>query len=155
MAHRHNLHFHLYAAVEDAPARLGSHVRIAPNHISVLDPRTPEEIYGHGTNAKRKMLAHTFAAKTVVSFEPLLHKNLAVFRKQLDWHANAGTQANMRLILNYFLIDLFGQLLYGHKLGCLERGDDRLDAETKDGRIYKVPFIQCYSTQTSLIPFSP
>jgi benzoate 4-monooxygenase len=47
----------------------------------------------------------------------------------------------MRL-LNYSLVDLFGRLLYGHKLGCLRRNDDLLEAETPDGRIYRAPLIQ-------------
>jgi benzoate 4-monooxygenase len=45
-------------------------------------------------------------------------------------------------VLNYFLIDVFGKILYGHDLGCLERNNDLLLAESKDGRLYRVPFIQ-------------
>ncbi|KNG90454.1 hypothetical protein ANOM_001246 [Aspergillus nomiae NRRL 13137] len=164
----HNVRFKHYAAVHDAHKRLGTHVRIAPNHISILDPRAPQQIYGHGANmlkadwydaaagphrnladtrdksehqAKRKMLAHTFAAKTVVAFEPLLQENLSNLLNVLDRHEAAGETANIRRLLNYMLIDIFGQLLYGHKLGCLERGDDLLVAESKDGRTYKAPFI--------------
>ncbi|KGO51285.1 Cytochrome P450 [Penicillium expansum] len=165
----HNLRWNHYAAVHEAHQQLGTHVRIAPNHISILDPMAPHQIYGHGANmlkdiwydagagphrnladardkaehqAKRKMFAHTFAAKTVVGFEPQLRENISALLEVLDRHEAAGTKANMRRLLNYFLIDLFGQLLYGHKLGCLERNDDLLEAESKDGRIYRVPFIQ-------------
>ncbi|KAL3440132.1 cytochrome P450 [Aspergillus insuetus] len=164
----HNLQFKHYAAVHEAHERLGTHVRIAPNHISILDPHAPQQIYGHGTNmlkadwydaaagphrnladtrnkaehqAKRKMLAHTFAAKAVVAFEPLLQENLANLLSMLDRHAAQGRKANMRRLLNYMLIDIFGQLLYGHRLGCLDRGDDLLVAESKDGKTYSAPFI--------------
>ncbi|CRL22992.1 Cytochrome P450 [Penicillium camemberti] len=164
-----NLRWNHYAAIHDAHRRLGTHVRIAPNHISILDPMAPQQIYGHGANmlkdiwydaaagphrnlsdardkaehqAKRKMFAHTFAAKTVVGFEPQLRENISTLLDVLDRHEAEGTKANMRRLLNYFLVDLFGQLLYGHKLGCLERNDDLLVAESKDGRIYRVPFIQ-------------
>ncbi|KAI8710999.1 Cytochrome P450 [Fusarium sp. LHS14.1] len=182
----HNLHYNHYAAVDNAHKRLGTHVRIAPNHISIFDPRAPNEVYGHGANmfkeawydagagahrnladtrvkvehqAKRKMLAHAFAAKTVVGLEPILVETLSIFMKQMDKHATAGTRFNMRLMLNYFTIDLFGNLLYGHKLGCLERENDLLDAESpRDGRIYKVPFIQSLLDATvvnTVLAFAP
>lgn len=165
----HNLHYNHYAAVDDAHKRLGSHVRISRNHISVLDPQAAYEIYGHGANmlkdawydagagahrnladtrnkaehqAKRKTLAHAFAAKTVTNFEPILQDTITALMAQLDGHASAGTKTNMRLLLNYFTIDLFGQILFGHKLGCLQRGDDLLIAESEDGRLYNAPFIQ-------------
>lgn len=48
----------------------------------------------------------------------------------------------MRRLINYFTIDLFGQVLFGHKLGCLRRGNDNLVAESKAGRLYEAPFIQ-------------
>jgi cytochrome P450 len=49
---------------------------------------------------------------------------------------------NMRRYLNYYTIDLFSELLYGHTFGCLERGNDLVDAETPEGKVYKVPFIK-------------
>lgn len=163
----HNLRWKHYAAVHRAHQQLGTHVRIAPNHISILDPRAPQQIYGHGANmmkdvwydagagphrnladardktehqGKRKMFAHTFAAKTVIGFEPQLRDTISSLVRLLD--REPGTEVNMRRILNYFLIDVFGKILYGHDLGCLERNDDQLIAESKDGRIYRVPFIQ-------------
>ena len=176
----HNFWWKHYAAVHDAHRRLGTHVRIAPNHISILDPRAPQQIYGHGANmlkadwydaaagphrnladtrdktehqGKRKMFAHTFAAKTVVGFEPLLRENITCFMELLDRREAAGEKTNMRRVLNYFLIDVFGQLLYGHKLGCLERCDDNLVAESKDGRIYKAPFIDSLLDSTVINNF--
>ncbi|VUC22947.1 unnamed protein product [Clonostachys rosea] len=165
----HNIHQRHYVAVHEAHKRLGTHVRIAPDHISILEPGVANEVYGHGANmlkagfydggagvhrnladtrdkpehqAKRKMLAHVFAAKTVVSFEPLLVKTMDAFMEQIDSHSKSGTKIDMRLFLNYFTIDLFGRLLYGHELGCLARGNDLLDAEAQNGAVYKVPFIQ-------------
>jgi cytochrome P450 len=165
---RHNLAKKHYLAVHRAHEDLGSHVRIAPNHISVLDPRAPYDIYGHGANmlkegwydasagphrnlsdardksehqAKRKMLAHTFAAKTVLKFEPLLQEKILALRGQLDSHAASGQTVNVRRYLNFFTIDFFGKLLYGAEFGCLERGDDQLCSETKAGHFKKTPFI--------------
>lgn len=181
----HNFNWNHYAAVDDAHKRLGTHVRIAPNHISILDPRAPNDVYGHGANmlkeewydagageyknladtrvksehqAKRKALAHAFAAKTVIGLEPVLVETLSVFTSQLNKHAAAGTKVNMRMMLNYFTVDLFGKLLYGHKLGCLDREDDLLDAENPDGSLYKVPFVQSLLDATiinTFLAFSP
>ncbi|KAH7118641.1 cytochrome P450 [Dactylonectria estremocensis] len=164
----HNVNWNHYAAVHQAHERYGAHVRIAPNHVSILDARAPYEIYGHGANmlkegwydagagahrnlsdtrdkaehqAKRKMLAHAFAAKTVTELEPVLQETIHAMLTQLDGHIAAGTKPNMRRLLNYFTIDLFGQLLFSTNLGCLDRGDDLLVAESKDGRLYRAPFI--------------
>lgn len=37
---------------------------------------------------------------------------------------------------------MFAELLYGHSLGCLERGDDMVDAQIPEGKVYKVLFIK-------------
>lgn len=113
----HNIYLSHYQAVDDAHERFDWHVRIAPNHISILDPRAPNKVYGHGANlmkegfydvgpgvhrnladtrdkpehqAKRKVLAHTFVAKTVVGFEPVLVNALSAFMTQSDRQAAAG-----------------------------------------------------------------
>lgn len=181
----HNIHMRHYAAVDEAHKKLGTHVRIAPNHISILHPDAPGEIYGHGAGmlkdawydagagvhrniadtrnkaehqAKRKVLAHAFAAKTVISLEPLLVETMKLLMAKMDLHAKNGQQVNMRRLLNYFTIDLFGLLLYSRQLGCLGRGDDMLDAERPDGTIYKVPFIDSLLQVTvvnTLLAFSP
>lgn len=182
---QHNLAKKHYLAVHNAHERLGTHVRIAPNHISVLDARAPYDIYGHGANmlkeawydaaagphrnladardkvehqAKRKMLAHTFAPKTVMKFEPVLQERIRALRDQLDSHAASGGDINMRWYLNFFTIDFFGKILYGADFGCLERGDDKLCAETKAGDVYKVPFIDSLLDATvinTLLAFDP
>jgi hypothetical protein len=48
----------------------------------------------------------------------------------------------MRQYLNYFTIDVFSRLLYSESMGCLERGNDIVTAETEDGKTYQVPFIK-------------
>jgi cytochrome P450 len=92
--------------------------------------------------AKRKMLAHFFAQKTIVGLEPVINKTTAVLVAQIDKHIASSENINMRRYLNYYTIDLFCQLLYGHTLGCLDRGNDIVEAETRDGKVYKVPFIK-------------
>ena len=169
-----------YLAVHEAHKQLGTHVRIAPNHISILHPDAPNQVYGHGANmmkegwydagagahrnladardklehqSKRKMLAHVFAAKTVIEFQPLLVETLISLREQLDKCISSENMIDMRLYLNFLTIDLFGKLLYGVQLDCLSRGDDLLDAEDASGRIYKVPFIQSLLDATVINTF--
>src|ERR1700753_3599457 len=158
----HNLRRQHYRAVHEAHQRLGSHVRIGPNHVSISDPRAMSDIYGHGANMlkegfydggagefrnmadarvkaehqrKRKMIAHIFAQKTIQGLEPAVRGTIAVLVEQLDNHADEGRAINLRRYLNYFTIDFFSQLVYGESLGCVERGSDIVSAETKDGKV--------------------
>ncbi|KAM5345236.1 hypothetical protein ACJ41O_011098 [Fusarium nematophilum] len=121
--------------------KLGSHERISPNHVSILDPWTTYEIYGHGANMLKEGWYGAGAAKTVIGLEPILKDTVGALMAEIGRHIAAGTRPNMRRLVNYFTIDLFGQILFGHQLGCLDRGDDLLVADAKDGRLYKAPFI--------------
>ena len=44
----HNLQHNHYLVVHDAHKRLGTHVRIGPNHISVNSPSAMADLHGHG-----------------------------------------------------------------------------------------------------------
>ncbi|KAK2590411.1 hypothetical protein QQS21_011916 [Conoideocrella luteorostrata] len=174
---RHNLQAKHYLAVHHAHKELGTHVRIAPNHVSILDPRAPHDVYGHGANmlkdawydaaagvhrnladtrvksehqAKRKLLSHAFAAKSVTALEPVLVETITSLHTVLRSHATSNEEVNLRMVLNYFTIDLFGRILYSARLDCLERGNDMLAAETKGGTFYKAPFIQSLLDATVL-----
>lgn len=156
-------------AIHHAHKQLGSHVRIAPNHIAVLSEDAVIDIYGHGTGmlkdiwydggagdfrhmadvrvkaehqAKRKLLAHVFAQKIIANLEPVVAGTVSTLMAQVDRHIGAGKTINTRRFMNYFAIDLFGKLLYSRHLGCLERGDDDVTAETPGGRTYTAPFIR-------------
>ncbi|OQV05294.1 hypothetical protein CLAIMM_10060 [Cladophialophora immunda] len=166
---RHNINKRHFVAIHQAHRDLGTHVRIAPNHISISDPKAMNDIYGHGANflkdawydggagehrnmgdtrvkaehqAKRKMFAHVFAQKTIASLEPVVTQKAAMLVHEIDRKAEAGQEINIRRYLNYFTIDLITELLYGESLGCLERGDDVVDAETREGKLYKTGLIQ-------------
>jgi len=170
-----NLQFKHYLAIHEAHTQLGTHIRIAPNHISISDPNAMNDIYGHGANflkdawydggagvfrnmadsrikaehqAKRKKLAHVFAQKTIATLEPVITDTVASLLTQIDQHAEKGQSINIRRYLNYFTIDVFSRLLYGETQGCLERGNDIVEAETRDGNIYKVPFIKSLHNAT-------
>jgi cytochrome P450 len=164
-----NLQYQHFIAVHEAHQKLGTHVRIAPSHISISDPKAMSDIYGHGAGmlkdawydggageyrhmadatvkaehqAKRKMLAHVFAQKTIADLEPVISDTVGVLLTQVDKCATEGRPINMRRYLNYFTIDVFSRLLYSDSMGCLERGNDMVDAETPEGEVYKTPFIK-------------
>ncbi|KAF3003996.1 hypothetical protein E8E14_008164 [Neopestalotiopsis sp. 37M] len=175
----HNINWRHYLVVEEAHQRFGSHVRISPNHISILDPRAAVEIYGHGANmqkegwydagagphrnmsdtrdkaqhqSKRKLFAHAFAARAVTSLEPELQKTIASLKSRLDVHISTSpeTPLDMRYLINLFTIDLIASLLFGHELGCLGRGDDILTAEAPGKQLYKSDFIESLLDATVL-----
>jgi cytochrome P450 len=170
-----NLKCRHFLAVHDAHRKLGTHVRIAPNHVSIADPQAMNDIYGHGANmlkdawydggagvyrnmadarikaehqAKRKMLAHLFAQKTIAGLEPVVVNTTAILAAQIEEHVSAGKTINLRRYMNYYTIDLFSELLYGNTLGCLERGNDLVNAETPEGKVYQVPFIKSLHQST-------
>lgn len=165
----HSIHYNHYRAVDQAHKELGTHVRISPNHLSVSDPRASANIYGHGANmmkegfydaaagphrnladardkhehqAKRKMLAHAFAHKTIVGLEPLLRQSLQTLIDAVESHVESGEMMNMRDYFNYFTIDLLGLILYSTHFDCVARGSDIVDAVNKEGLVYKTPFIK-------------
>ncbi|KAK0638420.1 Benzoate 4-monooxygenase [Lasiodiplodia hormozganensis] len=171
----HNLRLSHYQAIDRAHRDLGTHVRIAPNHISISDPAAMQQIYGHGANflkdgwydggagefrnisdardkaqhqERRKMLAHVFAQKTIVQLEPIVAETVATLAKQVDMHAVEGRDINIRRYLNYFTIDFFSRLVWGWTQGCLERGNDVVCAETTDGKLYTVDFIKALHDAT-------
>jgi cytochrome P450 len=164
-----NLQYQHFIAVHEAHQKLGTHIRIAPNHISISDPKAMADIYGHGAGmlkdawydggageyrhmadatvkaehqAKRKMLAHVFAQKTIANLEPVISDTVGMLVTQVDKCATEGRSINIRRYLNYFTIDVFSRLLYSDSMGCLERGNDMVDAETREGKVYKTPFIK-------------
>jgi len=83
-----------------------------------------------------------FAQKTIASLEPVVLAKVSVLIEEIDKKILEGGKINMRRYLNYFTIDLISELLYGESLGCLQRGNDTVNAETKDGMVYQVPFIK-------------
>ncbi|KAH6981572.1 cytochrome P450 [Ilyonectria sp. MPI-CAGE-AT-0026] len=173
----HNVKYRHYSAVHNAHEELGSHVRIAPNHVSISDPRAVHDIYGHGANflkdawydggagewrhmadarvkeehqRKRKLLAHVFAQKSLNELEPVIAETLSTLVCQINKHIEGNRVMNMRRYLNYFTIDAFSKMLYSESLHCLDRGDDIVNAETPQGKIYKVPFIKSLHDSTHI-----
>lgn len=96
----------------DLTASAGPVVRIAPNHVSIADAAALQIVYGHSAGIlkadlydvfnpfgrttlfttrsreeharKRKIVAHTFAQKTVLEFEPIVQRYIHAVVKQWD-----------------------------------------------------------------------
>jgi cytochrome P450 len=96
------------------------------------------------------MFAHVFAQKTIASLEPVVTEKAAVLVREIDRKAEVGKVINIRRYLNYFTIDLITELHYGESLGCLERGSDVVDAETRQGKIYRTGLIQSLHRSMSI-----
>ena len=172
-----NLKYQHFKAIHGAHEQLGSHVRIAPNHISVSDPRAMTDIYGHGAGllkdawydggagefrhmadtrnkaehqSKRKLLAHVFASKTIANLEPIISDTISTMLLQIDQFACNRQPINMRRYLNYYTIDTFSRLLTSKSLGCLSRGNDVVSASTPSRKTYQVPFIKSLHDATHI-----
>lgn len=175
-----NLRYRHYLSIHEAHKTLGTHVRIAPKHISISDPRALNEIYGHGANMlkdpwydggagefrhmadarvksehqnKRRMLAHVFAQKTIADLEPVISDVIGVMVAQLNKKVDKAETVNMRRYLNFFTIDVFSRLLFNESLGCLERGNDMVQAAGPDGKVTEVPFVKTLNDATHINTF--
>ncbi|KAK1774745.1 cytochrome P450 [Copromyces sp. CBS 386.78] len=146
-----------YERVDELHKKLGPVVRIQPNHVSILDDAAIPTIYGHGNgflksdfydafvsirrglfnsrdraehSRKRKIVSHTFSAKSVLQFEPYMHSNLELFVKQWDNmiknSKNADKTARLDCLewFNYLAFDVIGDLAFGQPFGMLSSGAD-------------------------------
>ncbi|EPS95052.1 hypothetical protein FOMPIDRAFT_1133122 [Fomitopsis schrenkii] len=99
-------------SVEDVHIKYGPIVRIAPNHISIADPKALATVYGHSTGftksnwydvfsnfavtnifntksrsehaRKRRMEAHMFAPQSIRAVEPISHAHVNELLRQWD-----------------------------------------------------------------------
>ncbi|KAJ5546673.1 cytochrome P450 benzoate 4-monooxygenase [Penicillium frequentans] len=147
-----------YLSVDEAHKKYGKVVRIAPKHVSVADDAAIQAIYGHGNGflkadfydafvsirrglfntrnraehtRKRKIVSHTFSAKSIGQFEQYIHANLELFVEQ--WNKLATLQANPKTgyasidalnWFNYLAFDIIGDLAFGAPFGMLKNGKD-------------------------------
>ncbi|KAK5652132.1 hypothetical protein OQA88_10774 [Cercophora sp. LCS_1] len=151
-----------YKTVDALHKSLGPIVRIQPNHISIADDAAIPLIYGHGNGflkssfydafvsirrglfntrdraehtRKRKIVSHTFSAKSVAQFEPYIHANLELFVKQWDDLANrsphpGGAHLDCLNWFNYLAFDVIGDLAFGAPFGMLSSGADMAEVRS-------------------------
>lgn len=153
-------HGQRYAVVDQLHKKLGLMVRLQPNHISIASDDAIKPIYGHGNGflksdfydafvsirrglfntrdrtehtRKRKMVSHTFSAKSIREFEPYMQDNLQLFVKQWDalidkakMDPSSGGKAKIDCLdwFNYLAFDMIGDLAFGAPFGMLQAGAD-------------------------------
>lgn len=91
---------------------------------------------------KRKRMAHLFSQKSISEIEPLIAERAAALFQCVSDAAKQPRPLNMRRYVNYFTIDVITAVLFGETTGCLERGNDIVNAKTGSGEIYRAPLIQ-------------
>ncbi|KAJ5609072.1 Benzoate 4-monooxygenase [Penicillium herquei] len=147
-----------YLSVDEAHQKYGKVVRIAPNHVSIADDAAIQVIYGHGNGflkadfydafvsirrglfntrnraehtRKRKIVSHTFSAKSIGQFEQYIHANVKLFVDQ--WNKLAELETNPKTgyasidalnWFNYLAFDIIGDLAFGAPFGMLKNGKD-------------------------------
>ncbi|CAE6351790.1 unnamed protein product [Rhizoctonia solani] len=109
-------------AVHELHQKYGKLVRIAPNHISVADPKALEVIYAHGNGTlktefydafvsirpglfntrdraahtrKRKLVSHIFSQQNVLLFEPHVRRHVRAFCAQWDMRCARATAGEL------------------------------------------------------------
>ncbi|CAE6395358.1 unnamed protein product, partial [Rhizoctonia solani] len=109
-------------AVHELHQKYGKLVRIAPNHISVADPKALEVIYAHGNGTlktefydafvsirpglfntrdraahtrKRKLVSHIFSQQNVLLFEPHIRRHVRAFCAQWDMRCARATAGEL------------------------------------------------------------
>ncbi|RMD41601.1 hypothetical protein DV735_g3542, partial [Chaetothyriales sp. CBS 134920] len=151
-------HGQRYKTVHEAHQKYGKLVRIGPTHVSVADTDAIQIIYGHGNGflksefydafvsirrglfntrdraehtRKRKIVAHTFSAKSIGQFEQYIHANLELFYQKWTKLANEAQKAGRPYAsidslnwFNYLAFDIIGDLAFGAPFGMLEKERD-------------------------------
>ncbi|BDD62610.1 hypothetical protein MPDQ_007305 [Monascus purpureus] len=162
-----------YLAVDEAHKKYGKMVRIQPNHVSVADDAAINAIYGHGNGflktefydafvsirrglfntrdraehtRKRKIVSHTFSAKSVGQFEEYIHANIELFVKQWTRLSDGAKATNGYASIdalnwfNYLAFDVIGDLAFGAPFGMLASGRDmaeiRMSGDSKSPPSY-------------------
>ncbi|CAE6470467.1 unnamed protein product [Rhizoctonia solani] len=109
-------------AVHELHQKYGKFVRIAPNHVSVADPKALEVIYAHGNGTlktefydafvsirpglfntrdraahtrKRKLVSHIFSQQNVLLFEPHVRRHVRAFCAQWDMRCARATAGEL------------------------------------------------------------
>ena len=99
---------------------------------------------------KRKIVSHTFSAKSIGQFEQYIHANLDMFVSR--WTSLSKTQRNPRTgyasidalnWFNYLAFDIIGDLAFGAPFGMLEHGRDVAEIrKTPDAKPTFAPAIE-------------
>lgn len=88
---------------------------------------------------KRKMVSHTFSAKSISKFEPYMHSNLELFVQRWDGMVSAAAAAGQPAAradcldwFNFIAFDIIGDLAFGAPFGMLSAGADVAEIRRPD-----------------------
>ncbi|RFU30275.1 hypothetical protein B7463_g6068, partial [Scytalidium lignicola] len=95
---------------------------------------------------KRKYLSNAFALANVVDMESVIRANLQNLLNRIDTFIDSTSKVdgstvekfNIRQWLNYFTLDVIGDMAFGLPMGFLEAGSDTKTAEDQSGKKYQV-----------------
>ncbi|KAJ5513066.1 hypothetical protein N7463_002618 [Penicillium fimorum] len=149
-----------YLTVDKAHKKHGDMVRIQPNHVSIANVDAINAIYGHGNGflksdfydafvavsrglfstrdradhtRKRKIVSHTFAAKSVMQFEQYMHQSLNELLRQWDLICERAPTSTKFARFDclpwfaYLTFDTIGDLAFGAPFGMLKNGQDTIE----------------------------
>lgn len=71
---------------------------------------------------KRRMVAHSFSAQSLQSFEPFIDTTLDKFMSKMDHFASTQEPFDIYFWFELFTMDLMGELALGHNFGVLDAG---------------------------------
>ena len=137
--------------IQELHRRYGRVVRLSPSELSFASAAAYRDIYnqtGDATFVKskfykvsnftasdiigesdvtihanmRKLWAHGFSAKALISHEELEQRYTDLFIRQLRAHENAERGVNVVDWFNYMTFDIIGELVFGESFGALENG---------------------------------
>lgn len=96
---------------------------------------------------KRKVISHTFSAKSVGQFEQYIHHNLELFFSQWDRLSTLANGGYARIDalnwFNYLAFDIIGDLTFGAPFGMLQNGKDIAEVrKSPDAPPYYAPAIE-------------
>jgi benzoate 4-monooxygenase len=155
--------------IHKAHEKYGPIVRIQPDHVSFNVGEAINDIYGHGKDLmkapfydtlaashrsmfdttdrvehglKRKYVSHMFAPRSVTELEDIIDQTTQNLCNVLDRYAKNQELMNMRHWISMYAFDIIGQMGFAADLGCLTRGDDIIQGQTRDGKKYTASAIK-------------
>lgn len=130
----------------------GPVVRVGPEDVSFITAGAFKTIYGHKSSGgkdfpkdlrnyrqgrpvrniisadheshkrMRRLLAHAFSQKALLSQEEIMRHYVDLFMSQLTERAQQGTDVNLVAWYNFATFDIIGHLALGQSFGCLQSG---------------------------------
>lgn len=139
--------------IDDIHSHHGPIVRIAPNELTIIEPKAWTDIYAHrpqlpkdpanliqplnGVHSlfsaddanhqrQRRILANAFSNKSVREQEPLIGSYIDSMIQTLHEHCarKPTTSIDVEKVYGHLILDVVGDLTFGESFHCLEKDDE-------------------------------